>query len=205
MAKGNLNAPVVNGRECGSCTLCCSLLAIDEINKPKGEHCPNCDLGTGCRIYQKRPQECHDFYCGFLTQETLAEYWYPAISRIVVTFNSSWNRLSAYVDPDWSDAWRGEPYYSDLKQWAASLQPTRGQVVVKIGDRAIVILPDQDVDLGIMADDDLIVTVEVETPSGLKLNALKMKLDDPRVTDLVDSMSQPGEENSMRKDPSNIS
>jgi len=53
-------------RNCGKCTLCCKILPIKRINKPKGEYCTNCDINNRCAIYQKRPQECKDFRCEWL-------------------------------------------------------------------------------------------------------------------------------------------
>jgi len=43
------------------------------------------------------------------------------------------------------------------------------RVVVRAGRRAIVILSHEDVDLGIIGDDELIVTGETKTPFGRKL------------------------------------
>lgn len=55
------------------------------------------------------------------------------------------------------------------------------QLVVMIGNRAIVILPDEDVDLGPISDDERIISAEVRTPFGPKLHAMKLKADDPRI------------------------
>ena len=54
------------------------------------------------------------------------------------------------------------------------------KVIVAIGNRAIVILPDRDVDLGPMEDGDRIVTLPEETPFGYRYQALKLSKDDPR-------------------------
>jgi hypothetical protein len=61
----------------------------------------------------------------------------------------------------------------------------KNQVVVCIGRRAIVILPDKDVDLGVVGDDEVIVTRERNLPIGLELAPMKIKRDDPRVAKLV--------------------
>ena len=58
----------------------------------------------------------------------------------------------------------------------------QGQVVVCVNKRTIVILPDQDVDLGIVEDDELIVNVEREGPMGTIYDAIKIKDDDPRAS-----------------------
>ena len=42
-------------RTCGDCTLCCKVMAIEELAKPVGTWCPHCKPGRGCRIYPDRP------------------------------------------------------------------------------------------------------------------------------------------------------
>jgi hypothetical protein len=76
-------------------------------------------------------------------------------------------RLAAYVDPSRPNAWKGEPYYSQFKRSARMAIPKRDQVVVYIRRRAIVILPDEDVDLGVIGDDELIVTWRETRPLAL--------------------------------------
>lgn len=96
-------------------------------------------------------------------------------------------RIAAHVDPSRPDAWRQQPYYALLKRWAVEAAAEMHQVVVQIRNRAIVILPDQDVDLGPIGEAERIVTREVMTPLGLRLEALKMHKDDPRLGGLSDS------------------
>ncbi|HEY1600087.1 MAG TPA: hypothetical protein VGG64_10820 [Pirellulales bacterium] len=52
--------------ECGICTLCCKLVAVEEIEKPVGSWCPHCLLGKGCKIYDARPTECQTWNCLWL-------------------------------------------------------------------------------------------------------------------------------------------
>jgi len=54
-------------RSCGTCTLCCKVLAVDELKKPHGKWCAHCKTGQGCGIYDTRPAECRDFRCTWLT------------------------------------------------------------------------------------------------------------------------------------------
>ena len=89
-------------------------------------------------------------------------------------------RLIAYVDPGRPDAWKAEPYYSQLKKWSEENVSEGKQVVVFIGHRAIVILPDRDVDLGDVAEDELIITTGRRGPRGIEFDAIKLKPDDPR-------------------------
>ncbi len=52
--------------ECGTCTLCCKLVHVHEIDKPVGKWCPHCSLGKGCQIYEARPTECKTWNCLWL-------------------------------------------------------------------------------------------------------------------------------------------
>ena len=172
--------PIVPGRGCDGCTLCCKLLGVIELDKPMGVWCEHCDVGIGCRVYATRPRSCAEFNCAFLTLDILTEAWRPSKCKIVVAAELEGKRLIAHVDPSRPNAWKAEPYYGQLKRWARMAVPKRNQVVVCIGRRAIVILPDKDVDLGIVGDDEVIVTRERNLPIGLELAPMKIKRDDPR-------------------------
>jgi hypothetical protein len=177
--------PIVPGRGCDGCTLCCKLMGVIELDKPMGVWCEHCDVGTGCRIYETRPRSCEVFNCAFLTLDILTEAWRPSKCKIVVAAELEGKMLAAHVDPSRPYAWKAEPYYGQLKRWARLAVPKRHQVVVCIGRRVIVILPDRDVDLGVVGDDEVVVTRERNTPIGLELAPMKIKRDDPRVAKLA--------------------
>ena len=79
-------AGLVPGRDCGTCTVCCYALPIDneELQKPPGEVCRNC-TGRGCRIYETRPKTCRGFYCGWWLLPQLDDDWRPDKSGVLVT------------------------------------------------------------------------------------------------------------------------
>jgi hypothetical protein len=180
-------AKVVPGKSCGECTLCCKLLKIEVLNKPKGRWCEHCLPGKGCKIYSERPDECRRFHCGYLTLEYLGDEWKPSHSKIVLVAELEGNRIAAYVDPQRPDAWKREPYYSQLKEWSVAAAQNRSQVMVCIGDRMYVILPDRDEDLGMVGPDDVIITGEKPTPFGVQLMAFKIHKDDPRLETMKNS------------------
>jgi hypothetical protein len=64
-------------RACGSCTLCCTVLAIDELQKPACAHCPHELPRTGCGIYAHRPPSCARFQCLWLATPTAASSLRP--------------------------------------------------------------------------------------------------------------------------------
>ena len=58
-------------KECGNCTVCCTLSVVSELNKKAWEKCVHCD--KGCKIYDKRPQVCKDFECAYFQGGTNPE------------------------------------------------------------------------------------------------------------------------------------
>ena len=75
---------LVPGRQCGDCTVCCTVMAIDkpEIQKEAGVTCRHC-VG-GCTIYDTRPPLCRDYYCGWRQLPILDESWRPDRSGVYV-------------------------------------------------------------------------------------------------------------------------
>jgi hypothetical protein len=76
---------LVPGRECGSCTACCTAMAIDQpdIQKEAGVTCRHC-TGVACAIYDVRPSLCRDFHCGWRQLPILDENWRPDLSGVFV-------------------------------------------------------------------------------------------------------------------------
>src|SRR5690349_15196843 len=77
---------LVEGRSCGTCTVCCYTLPIDtpEFQKMPGAVCKNC-AGRGCGIYETRPNPCRGFYCGWWMIPQLDDEWRPDRSGILIT------------------------------------------------------------------------------------------------------------------------
>jgi hypothetical protein len=179
-------------RKCGTCTLCCKLLAVQEIEKPAGVPCVHCDEGQGCQIYKSRPKQCRMFDCYFLGNPKLRENWRPSKSHIVLVADPNGLRLAAHVDPQWPLAWRPEPFYSMLKKWAqeAMVWSDRlGQVLVCVGKQTIVILPDRNVEVGIVEVDEIVVSEGKSGPNGLSIHVFKIKRDDPRASSILGAAS----------------
>jgi hypothetical protein len=176
---------IVAGRACQDCTLCCKLLAVAELAKPPGVWCSHCKPGHGCLIYESRPPNCRVFHCGYLKSADLGEEWKPSRCRIVLAPEAGVNRIVAFVDPARPDAWKREPHYSGLKKLAATAAMHNGWVIVRIARRTHVIFPDRDVDLGDVTDDETVITGKHPTPSGFRLEAYKVRRDDPRALELL--------------------
>jgi len=129
-------------RNCDGCTLCCKLMGIKALEKPVGAWCEHCEAGSGCKIYERRPEKCRTFLCGYLANPELGEEWKPSRSKIVLSLSGDGKRVVVNVDPDRPDAWKREPYYSTLKAWARKSQSNGGEVFVAAGPRVFRIDPD---------------------------------------------------------------
>ena len=155
-----------SGRQCGDCSLCCKLLGIPELNKPKDTWCPNFAAGIGCRIYADRPPSCHNFICRWLAAPDMGPEWKPSVCKMVV--DSKPSLFVVHVDPAIAQPWRAEPYFSVLKRLSAQ-GLTKGTIVMVIERRrTIVILPDKEVDLGVIGPDARIAMEPIRTPHGLQ-------------------------------------
>ncbi len=53
-------------RECGTCSLCCTVLRVDELAKLGGVDCVHQRSGRGCGIYERRPGICRAYRCLWL-------------------------------------------------------------------------------------------------------------------------------------------
>ena len=58
--------PLVPDRDCGGCTVCCTVKAVasDAFVKAPGVHCEHC-AEAGCLIYPQRPDVCAGYQCGW--------------------------------------------------------------------------------------------------------------------------------------------
>ncbi len=141
----------ITGRECGACSLCCKLAAIEELNKPANAWCTHCKPGQGCSIYTERPTPCRDFACDWLTDPYVPDYWRPISSHMILTRVTSGDQLilRVMVDANYADLWKREPYLPHLVTLARKgLAENRFAVHVLVGRRTWLIRPDGIRDLG---------------------------------------------------------
>lgn len=158
------DGPVLAGRICGTCTLCCKVFPVAELAKPAGRWCVNVKQGQGCAIYAERPGSCRDFFCQWRYSADLGPEWKPEIARFVLSIYPGSNALAVSVDPGSPTAWRAEPYLSSLKRWAGAALAEGNPVLVFTGERATAILPDREIELGVLAPGDRVSVLR--GPSG---------------------------------------
>jgi hypothetical protein len=150
-------SPLVPGRICGSCTLCCKLVGVPELKKPAGVMCPHAVLGQGCAIHDHRPTSCHQFFCGWRLDPNVDALWKPEICGFLLTINLYYSALMVTVDPARPLAWRMQPYHSRFKEWAARAFRENKRIIATVDGEATVVLPDRDVPLGRLGPGDEVV------------------------------------------------
>lgn len=82
---------LVAGRECGECTVCCSLLSIDTPEFRKMPRTPCVHLGAaghGCTIHATVYPVCRAYHCAWRYLEHLGAAWRPDISGILIEFQN---------------------------------------------------------------------------------------------------------------------
>jgi hypothetical protein len=134
------------GRECGECTLCCKVMAIDELAKRAGAWCPHCKPGQGCLIYPDRPGECRSFSCLWLIDERFGPHWKPSKSKLVLT--TSADGIEIRCDPGFPDAWRNDPFRSEIARLAAAGETHDVTVLVIAGQKMILVTADREFEVG---------------------------------------------------------
>jgi hypothetical protein len=153
-------------RTCGTCTMCCKVYRIADLNKQEGKWCTHCAIGSGCRIYDERPEQCRSFNCLWLQDATMAAEWKPEISKIVLSIYPATGFVYAQVDPGTPFAWRKEPYFTQLKMMAERLLRDRRHLLVFVNRDATLIMPTGPVPIGPMSPEDGFVVRETFTTAG---------------------------------------
>lgn len=83
-----LIGPVVAGRTCGNCTVCCTVLKVDapDFKKPAGTPCAYLD-SHGCGIHAARPGICRTWFCAWRRVAGMPDEARPDRSGLLVSLN----------------------------------------------------------------------------------------------------------------------
>jgi hypothetical protein len=133
---------------CGDCGLCCNLMEVTSLNKPRRQWCSHFKRGVGCGIYEDRPVDCRAFQCAFLTVDGLSDDWRPDRAGFLIWTDGVQKRLIVDVDPARPFSWKREPYYSQIKAWSAPSNDGATMVAVRGMGRVTVVFPMADIDIG---------------------------------------------------------
>jgi len=122
----------IPGKSCGSCTMCCKVLDIEEFKKPAGAWCSNCVRTGGCAIYQDRPAVCRDFECQWIIDRQLPATMRPDRIGTILMEDPDSDEYRAVCDPQTPFSWRRPIVFKYLVAKAKSGRT----VVAKAGLRA---------------------------------------------------------------------
>lgn len=174
---------LVPNRSCEGCTLCCKIVAVPALNKPRLQWCTHCEIGVGCKIFghPERPSECAGYFCWYRQSPALGEEWHPNVSHMAISFEERAKRINVCVDPDHALSWREEPYYSGIKAMALMILRQGGHLVVWQGADGVGVLPHKDVMLGPPTGNQVIVAGRRKTPVGDEYEIAALDRDDPRL------------------------
>lgn len=132
---------------CDGCTLCCTVLGVEEIEKVRGHACRYIDT-VGCSVHRSRigrdgmvqPESCALFVCGWLASQSL-----PPARRMSPTMRpdrcgvvlgpideDNPRKLHVNVDPTRPDSWTDREVLTWLDRYVAN----GVEVVLYVGDEA---------------------------------------------------------------------
>ncbi len=153
-------------RTCGACTLCCKVYIIPSLGKPEGKWCSHCVKSGGCKIYDSRPAECREFFCLWMVDASIPMSWKPDIAKMSMSVHPKTGFIHVQVDPGFPQAWRREPYLSDMKRWAEQLLPNARHLIIFVNSKAILMMPSGPTEIGSMSPDTGFFVRERYTASG---------------------------------------
>jgi uncharacterized protein len=96
----------IPGKACGACNMCCQILEIEEMAKPAGLLCKDCRSGSGCGIYEHRPQVCRDFECLWKGDRSMGAPLRPDRVGTILMEDPDSDEYRAVCDPTRPLAWR---------------------------------------------------------------------------------------------------
>jgi len=133
-------------RPCGSCSLCCKLYEVPELDKPVYQWCRHFAKGKGCTIHATRPDVCRNYQCAWSHNTVLDDSWRPDNAHFIMEARE--NELTIIPDPAFPDAWRREPYHSRIRALAVRNGPVFTLVLLRYKGRIIIVFPEAEIDLG---------------------------------------------------------
>jgi hypothetical protein len=128
----------IPGKDCGSCSFCCQVLEIEELNKKAGDLCGHCSASGGCSVYATRPQVCRDYYCDWKDDRGLNAQFRPDRIGTLLMEDPDSDEYHAVCDPGKPFSWRNPLIFKHL----VNLAKEGRMVVAKAGLRAWRIFPD---------------------------------------------------------------
>jgi uncharacterized protein len=160
--------------------MCCKLPSVRALAKPPQKWCSHCAASRGCTIYETRPQECRDFYCGWMIDATIPQHWAPKLARMVMILKEK--QIMVLVDNDRADIWQKAPYVDDLRSWARHAAAGGRVLLLRAGRDTWALLPQGPRNLGPVREDQLAMSVSRMTPQGMRYDVAIVDPAAPKAT-----------------------
>ena len=85
-------------RTCGDCALCCKVLGVHSLDKPRDRWCQHCTK-RACKIYDERPDDCRAFDCAWLKRsDILPDDFRPDRCGFVITSFHKADQVEVHLD-----------------------------------------------------------------------------------------------------------
>ena len=120
-------------RKCDGCTMCCGEIFEQENLSPAGEVCPNMRRG-GCSIYASRPQNCREWGCYWLKDDSIPKFMKPNRCGFVMGRTPDTGEFCLYVDPKRPGAWKDAQVFQWLNE---RVRPYTDITVIQGNERRI--------------------------------------------------------------------
>jgi len=145
-----MDPDLTTARRCGTCSLCCELLAVAALDKAENVPCVHASrCGLGCAIFDtpERPAACSAYQCAWLFNESWPESLRPDRCGVVFEPFAQDERLcfTANVPLDNPEAWK-------TGAAAAAIQKMVGDgcsVIVVVGKMKHVVMPEGQTPAGV--------------------------------------------------------
>jgi coenzyme F420-reducing hydrogenase beta subunit len=92
-------------RQCGACTLCCKVMEVTDLQKPRGQWCRHAAAKKGCAVHgtDAQPEACRTFRCLWL-DGLVREPLSPRRIHGFLTATTDGENVVIHEDPGWPGA-----------------------------------------------------------------------------------------------------
>jgi Fe-S-cluster containining protein len=111
-------------RSCGTCSLCCTVLRVDELSKLGGRDCVHQRGEAGCGIYETRPSICRAYQCLWM-QGGLEDDERPDRTRGVVDLDAAGLSVGLLIHEAETGAFDASPALRAIAARHRSSMPVR--------------------------------------------------------------------------------
>lgn len=130
-------------RVCGTCTACCTVMAVLELKKPPYHRCTHA-TATGCGIYKEKPRNCTVYKCSWLVTPEMPKEARPDRMGVIFDKEGLPEECNGYGVAAAREIWRGAVDGPIARQFIDQIRKDHFVVVVHplpTDDRFTVLTP----------------------------------------------------------------